>query len=115
MNKQSHGNKNISTGSISVRNDGCFLSQFRVCYYLGKHRFTQHSGLIKKGKTQKMLIPAEAENVCILLEQLVKVHPELWREISELNYPYAGNREYRVWGTLHHPRFGSMIPKHEKA
>ncbi|SRR6056297_1318694 len=102
-----------TNGCISVRNDGSFLAQFRVCYFVEEQRFTQHSGLLKKGKTLTMHIPAEAENVTITLEQLVKIHPEMWREIFNLNYPYTGNREFRVWGTNHHPRFGSMIPKHQ--
>ncbi|MEA1874353.1 MAG: thiol-activated cytolysin C-terminal domain-containing protein [Bacteroidota bacterium] len=95
-------------GKIKVKNDGRFLARYEVNYLIGEVQLTQISGRIYEGQQQTIFIPGLAKNVQIKVEELITGFPEIWKTIFNLEYPYAGNRGFRLWGNSLNAKYGTI-------
>lgn len=97
-------------GRVSVQNDGRFLARFEVSYELAGEHLNQISGRIYEGQKQTLFIPGKASNIKISVEELIIGFPEIWKNIFSRQYPYAGQRAYRIWGESLNAKFGELNP-----
>jgi hypothetical protein len=95
-------------GKITVKNDGNFIAKFEVNYLIGNVQLAQISGPIYEGQQQSVFIPGLANKVQIKIEELIAKSPEIWKTIVKLEYPYAGNRNFRLWGNSLDVKYGTI-------
>jgi hypothetical protein len=95
-------------GKITVKNDGRFLARYEVSYLIGDVQLTQISGRIYEGQQQSVFIPGLANEIQIKVEELITGFPEIWKTIFKVEYPYAGNRSFRLWGNSLDAKYGTI-------
>lgn len=103
------------SGLITVRNDGQYKARFEVSYQLNTIELSQNSGRFGSGEQRSLNIPKGAKNLVIKADEQINSHPGIWKEIFTMKYPYAGERNFRLWGTNLYPRYGLIIPEYNKA
>jgi hypothetical protein len=94
-------------GKITVKNDGRFLARYEVSYLIRDVQLTQISDRIYEGHQQSVFIPRLANEVQIKVEELITGFPEVWKTIFKVEYPYAGNRSFRLWGNSLDAKYGT--------
>lgn len=93
-------------GEITVKNEGNFIACYEINYLIGDVHLSQISNKIKKGQAQSIAIPGLANEVQIKVKELITEFPEIWKTIFTIKYPYAGHRNFRLWGKRLDVKYG---------